>query len=341
MNLVEKIRRNRKTGVPTFIFGSAGVGKSEMVQQAADGDQVIDVRLGMLDPVDLRGLPTVKENGEVLEPDVRWARPTFIPRSGRGILFFDELNTAPIAVQNAALQIILDRKCGDHKLGDGWYIVAAGNKSSHKAHVVPLSAPLRNRLAIIDFEPSVEAWTQWAMAKGIHDDIIAFLSFRPTLLVTDPKDEYSNFATPRSWSRVSHFLQLGYDDQEDVESLIGKGASAEFCAFRSEIKNMPDIDELISGKADFTENSKKISISYAVSMAIASRLTRGDKKWVKNNVDRCCDIVSKLSPEISCLFYVRALTSDSHVKAAVCESKSAHNWVHTHEKLLTKYGIQK
>ena len=146
MNLVDKIKRNRKTGIPTFIFGAPGVGKSQMVHQAADGDTVIDVRLSMLDPVDLRGLPTVKQNCDG-ESVVEWARPEFIPSEGKGIIFFDELNTAPAAVQNAALQIILDRKCGPHKLGDGWYIVAAGNKASHKAHVNPLSAPLRNRIS--------------------------------------------------------------------------------------------------------------------------------------------------------------------------------------------------
>ena len=104
---------------------------------------------------------------------------------------------------------------------------------------------------------------------------------------------------------------------------------------------MPDIDALIAKKAEFKENPKKISISYAVAMALASRLSRGDKKFVKENADRCCEIVSALSPEIACLFFVRTLTSDPHVKSAVCESKMAHKWVLTHEKLLTKYGIKK
>jgi hypothetical protein len=340
MNLVEKIKRNRKTGVPTFIFGAPGVGKSQMVHQAADGDTVIDVRLSMLDPVDLRGLPTVKQNGDG-ESVVEWARPEFIPAEGKGIIFFDELNTAPAAVQNAALQIILDRKCGPHKLGDGWYIVAAGNKASHKAHVNPLSAPLRNRFAVVEYEPSVEAWSAWAMGAGVHDHVIGFLNFRPGLLTTDPKDEYANFASPRSWDRVSKFLQAGLDEQEDMEPLVGKGAAAEFTAYRTEIRDMPDIDALIAKKAEFKENPKKISISYAVAMALASRLSRGDKKFVTTNADRCCEIVSALSPEIACLFFVRTLTSDPHVKTAVCESKSAHKWVLTHEKLLTKYGIKK
>jgi hypothetical protein len=272
---------------------------------------------------------------------VEWARPEFIPAEGKGIIFFDELNTAPAAVQNAALQIILDRKCGTHKLGDGWYIVAAGNKASHKAHVNPLSAPLRNRFAVVEYEPSVEAWSTWAMSVGVHDHVIGFLNFRPGLLTTDPKDEYTNFASPRSWERVSKFLQAGLDEHDDIEPLIGKGASAEFGAYRAEIRDMPDIDALIAKKAEFKENPKKISISYAVAMALASRLSRGDKKFVKENADRCCEIVSALSPEIACLFFVRTLTSDPHVKSAVCESKMAHKWVLTHEKLLTKYGIKK
>ena len=340
MNLVERIQRNRKTGVPTFIFGAAGIGKSQMVHQAAGGDTVIDVRLSMLDPVDLRGLPTVSKN-EKGESIVEWARPDCIPAEGKGIIFFDELNTASAAVQNAALQLILDRKCGSHKLGDGWYIVAAGNKASHKAHVNPLSAPLRNRFAIVEYEATVEAWSSWAMGAGIHDHVIGFLSFRPALLTSDPKDEYSNFASPRSWERVSKFLQAGFDEHDDLEPIVGKGAAAEFGAYRTEIKDMPDIDALISRKQEFKENPKKISISYAVSMALASRLSRGDKKWVSQNADRCCEIVSDLSPEIACLFFVRSLTCDPHVKTSVCESKMAHKWVLKHEKVLTKYGIKK
>jgi hypothetical protein len=340
MNLVERIRRNRKTGIPTFIFGAPGVGKSQMVHQAAEGDTVIDVRLSMLDPVDLRGLPTVAKDSSGVS-HVEWARPEFIPATGKGIIFFDELNTAPAAVQNAALQIILDRKCGPHKLGDGWYIVAAGNKASHKAHVNPLSAPLRNRFSIVEYEPTVEAWTRWAATSGIHDDVIGFLNLRPGLLCTEPKDEYANFASPRSWERVSVCLQNGMDETDDIAPLIGKGASAEFDAYRREIRDMPDIDALIAKKAEFKENPKKISISYAVAMALASRLTRGDKKWVTQNVNRCCEIVSGLSPEIACLYFVRTLTSDPHVKQAVCDASAAHKWVLTHEKLLTKYGIKK
>lgn len=341
MNLVDRIRRNRKTGVPTFIFGAPGVGKSQQVFQAAGSDPVIDCRLSLLDSIDLRGLPVVNRNHDG-KAEVNWARPDFIPESGSGILFFDEMNNAPPQVQNAALQIILDRRCGPHKLGDGWYIVAAGNKASHKAFVNPLSAPLRNRFSIIEYEPKVESWTRWAFDHGVHDDLIGFMNFRPALLVADKiTDEYSNFPSPRAWERVSTFVKSGVDDLDDFESLVGRGAATEFYTYRQEVKHMPDIDALLRGDKDFTENPKKISISYAVAMALSSKLARADKKDVKKMANRCCEIVKSISPEIACLFMVRALNSDAHVKTATYEAPAAHEWVLKHEKLLTKYGIKK
>lgn len=339
MNLVQTIKRNRTTGIPTFIFGSPGVGKSQMVRQAAEGDSVLDVRLSLLDPVDLRGLPIVTREGG--SSFVEWARPDFIPSEGRGILFFDELNTAPVAVQNAALQIILERACGPHRLGDGWYIVAAGNKASHRAHVHPLSAPIRNRFAIIDYQPSVQSWSMWAIGAGIHEDVIGFLNFRPDLLTSDPKDEYANFASPRSWERVSRFLQGGIAGADDLESLIGRGAASEFTAYRTEIQSMPNIDALLARKTNFRENPKRISISYAVAMALATRLARGGERFVDAWTDRCCEIATGLSPEIACLFFVRVLTSAPYVKSAVCESKVTHNWVRDNECLLTRYGVSR
>jgi hypothetical protein len=339
MNLVQQIRRNRRISfkVPTLILGKPGVGKSDCVHQAADGNEVIDIRISLLDPVDLRGLPVVNR-GEDGSPLVTWAKPDFL-REGSGILFFDELNCAPPASQNAALQIMLDRKCGSHRLGDGWYIVGAGNKASHKAHVSPLSAPLRNRFNIIDFEPSVEDWTNWAMANGIHDDIIGFVNFRPALLSTLPKDEYSNFASPRTWAFTSEYVKDGVEDQQDLIGLIGEAASHEFVAYRNEVKFMPNIDALLEGRASFTEEEKRISISFALAMALSSRLLREKKDFINKYAERCAEIVSGMSPEIACLFYVRSMKGSVEVKEALTKSRATFKWVKAHEPLLKKYGV--
>jgi len=343
-DLVSFIKRNRATGIPTFVFGPPGVGKSEMVHQAAGGDAVIDVRLSMLDPVDLRGLPTTIPDGKG-GTRVAWALPDFIPADGKGIIFFDELNTAPVAVQNAALQIILDRKCGPHKLGDGWYFVACGNKSAHKAHVNPLSAPLRNRFSIVDYCPSVEAWTGWAVNNGIHDHIIAFLNFMPDNLCSSPNDEYSNFASPRSWARVSSFMTNNMaKDIEATTSLIGRGAAVAFSAFCEEIEDMPDIDALIEGNDSFSHDGKRISVSYAVATTIAGRLLRSDsKKLTKGYVERCGEIAAKLPAEIACLFFVMCLGNGNDtarsLRAKVLTSTSGQSWAKKHRYLLEKYNV--
>jgi hypothetical protein len=343
-DLVSFIRRNRKTGIPTFVFGAPGVGKSEMVHQAADGEAVIDVRLSMLDPVDLRGLPTTIPDGKG-GTRVAWALPDFIPADGKGIIFFDELNTAPVAVQNAALQIILDRKCGPHKLGDGWYIVACGNKSSHRAHVNPLSAPLRNRFSIVDYVPSVEAWTGWAVNNRIHDHIIAFLNFAPDHLSSSPSDEYSNFASPRSWARVSRLMEHGVNnDIEATTSLIGRGSAVAFSSFCEEIEDMPDIDALIEGKEKFSHTGKRISISYAVATTIAGRLLRSDSKnLTKGYVDRCSEIAAELPAEIACLFFVMCLGNNNDssraLRVKILTSSAGQSWAKKHRNLLEKYNV--
>lgn len=341
-DLVTTIKRNRKTGIPTFVFGPPGVGKSEQVHQAAGGEKVIDVRLSMLDPVDLRGLPTVTKGKD--GSDVEWARPEFIPAEGSGIIVFDELNTAPIAVQNAALQIILDRKCGPHKLGDGWYIVACGNKASHKAHVNPMSAPLRNRFAIVEYEPTVEAWTRWAVKNEVHDDVVAFLNFSSDHLMSEPADEHSNFASPRAWSRVSQFIKAGINDVESYTQLVGRGSAVAFGAFQEEIADMPNIDDLIAGKAGFDHSTKRISVSYAVAMALASRLIRpkDGQKRSDEAIERCGEIVSALPPEIACLYFVNVLYAkdSADLTRKVIKSKSGQAWAKKHYTLLEKYGVK-
>ncbi|MFO7596399.1 MAG: hypothetical protein R6W92_08665 [Desulfocurvibacter africanus] len=83
---------------PAFPWGAPGVGKSQVVVQVAakHGLELVDIRAVLLDPVDLRGIPRIDEAGNAV-----WSSPSFLPRKGRGILFLDELNTAPPLVQAA------------------------------------------------------------------------------------------------------------------------------------------------------------------------------------------------------------------------------------------------
>jgi len=98
-----------------------------VAQVADDLDfDFIDIRAVQLDPVDLRGLPRIKED------QTEWVPPRFLPSTGKGILFLDELTSAPQMTQADCYQLVLDRKLGEYVLPDGWVVIAAGNPASER-----------------------------------------------------------------------------------------------------------------------------------------------------------------------------------------------------------------
>jgi predicted AAA+ superfamily ATPase len=107
------------------IWGSCGVGKSQIVAQVAKSInyEFLDIRAVQLDPVDLRGLPRI--SGDQAE----WVPPKFLPTGGDGILFLDDLTSAPQMTQAGCYQLVLDRKLGECQLPDGWVVIAAGKSS--------------------------------------------------------------------------------------------------------------------------------------------------------------------------------------------------------------------
>jgi MoxR-like ATPase len=111
--------------LPFFIWGAAGIGKSDLIKLVAETRDLslCDLRVALFDPVDLRGLPRAEEDKTV------WLPPALLPRDGKGILFLDELTTAPQMIQAACYQLVLDRKLGEYTLPDGWVVIAAWQSS--------------------------------------------------------------------------------------------------------------------------------------------------------------------------------------------------------------------
>ena len=112
---------------PVMLWGPPGVGKSDMVAQIGARREVpvIDIRLSQMEPSDLRGIP-FRDGGRV-----EWAPPAMLPDADRhgetGILFLDEITSAPPSVSAAAYQLILDRRLGEYQVPEGWAIFASGN----------------------------------------------------------------------------------------------------------------------------------------------------------------------------------------------------------------------
>ncbi len=245
-----------KAQIPTFVWGPPGIGKSSIVKQIAEtnGYEFIDLRLSLMDPTDLKGIPFYDKD----EHQALWAPPSFLPRSGEGILFLDELNSAPPAVQASAYQLILDRKVGEYTLPEGWAIVAAGNREGDRGVVYRMPSPLANRFVHLEMDVSVEDWRDWAYESGVDERVIAYIGYKSDDLFSfDPTKNEKSFATPRSWEFVSSVLRSGMDEKlllETIGGAIGKERAVRFLSFAKVMHKLPNIEAILeSGQGSYPE----------------------------------------------------------------------------------------
>lgn len=256
--LSKVISKNIKHSV--FMWGPPGIGKSSIVRKIAkDADlDLIDLRISQLAPTDLRGLPYV-ENGRA-----KFAPPTFLPTEGTGILFVDEFNMASPSMMGIAQQLILDRQVGDYVVPEGWFIVAAGNRTEDRAAVSQMPAPVANRFIHFNVEADLASWKEYAIANGVNEQIVSFLNFRPQLLFDFNKNATA-WPSPRSWEFAGSLLDIGVE----IDAAIGGGTASEFYAYQSIYSRLPDVDAILTGES--VEVPKEPSLMYAVCGALVSR----------------------------------------------------------------------
>lgn len=239
-----------KNDWPVFLWGPPGIGKSHMVKSLAKaaGAMVIDIRLSMFDPVDLRGLPAIVDGKTV------WLKPAFWPEHSDKLifLFFDELDRASAAVKNAALQIVLDRRIGEHELPRNVRIFAAGNGTSDKGFAGTMGTAGNDRFAHIELRPDVDSWLDFATRSNYEPGLIAFIMTRgrkdgrptPVFYQDNPARDCKAFPTNRSWSQVNKLLKSGIDRDiryHAVSGIVGNAAALELESFLEMFEALGDI----------------------------------------------------------------------------------------------------
>lgn len=262
---------------PVMLWGPPGVGKSQMIAQisARHAVPMIDIRLSQMEPSDLRGIPFRIENR------VEWAIPAMLPDAGRhgtrGILFMDEITSAPPSVSAAAYQLILDRRLGEYQVPTGWAIFAAGNRQGDRGVTYTMPAPLANRFSHFEVDTHLDDWVAWAYAHNIDERLIGFLRFRPELLFDfDPAHNPIAFPSPRSWEFAHRAIQK-FGDSPDLllpalQACVGPAAGLELNAFIENLDRMPDLDAIIDGELVGVPN--EVDLQYAVASALVGRAMR-------------------------------------------------------------------
>ncbi|MDZ4877313.1 MAG: hypothetical protein CLLPBCKN_006748 [Chroococcidiopsis cubana SAG 39.79] len=253
-----------------MIWGASGLGKSSIVKQVAKENNLKfrDLRLSQILPSDLRGLP-VADGG-----CSKWLPPNFLPHDcDEGILFLDEINMAPPAVQGVAQQLILDRCVGSYTVPEGWFIWAAGNRKEDRASVFDMPAPVANRFLHLQLEPDLDSFRAYALANNFNTEILAFLSFRPELL--HKQSLQPAWPSPRSWEMANTLYSAGLG----ITTAVGPSTAAEFKAFLDECKTIPDLSLILEGKRDIILRTTEPSVKYAIAIGLAARAADAEQAY--------------------------------------------------------------
>ena len=269
------IRHALKCDRPIMLWGGPGVGKSDLIAEVGElsGREVIDVRLNLWEPTDIKGIPYYNST----ENTMKWAPPAELPTdpNSTAILFLDELVSAAPAVQAAAYQLILNRRVGTYKLPKGVGIVAAGNRMSDKGVTFRMPSPLANRFVHLELRVDFQDWLQWALKNNVHPDVVGFLSFSKNDLNNfDPKVHDRSFATPRSWAFVSGMISDEISEStfsDIVAGCVGEGVSIKFMAHRKISSKLPNPTDILRGTVKDLK-IKEVSAMYSLTTSLCYEL---------------------------------------------------------------------
>ena len=293
-------------GPPVLLWGAPGIGKSDLVDQAAKnlGWDLIVSHPVVDNPTDAKGFPwlTQDDAGETIAEFVPFGTlRRAVAATKPTAWFLDDLGQAIPAVQGAYMQLVLARRINGHVLPDCVRFVAASNRAEDRAGASKMITPLLNRFCHLDMEVSTEDWHAWALKAGIEPDVRAFINWRPTLLHQfDPKTGEKAFPTPRSWEFVSRHAKACPDSVllPVVSGDVGQAAAAQYIAFRRVYKNLPDVDALMSNPAsEPVPGEEKPDVLYATVGAIVEKA----KTCPLPKLDNCGILAGRLPNEYGVL----------------------------------------
>ncbi len=278
-------------GIPVLLWGRPGSGKSSFVESLSrEGFPVFTLIASLHDPTDFGGFPAMEgERMRFLPP--QWIEVFEEPQ--QGILFLDEITTAPPAVQAALLRLVLERRIGAYALPPAVRVVAAANPPDTTSIAWELSPPLANRFVHLSWDIPAELYVK-ALQAGFHAPdflkvdltehekrkpfwqgvLSGFLRRAPQHLYTSAAPSEYAYATPRSWDfavalmTTCDLFQMAPGpnrtptaEAKDIFFRLMAGAvgSAAATAFMEFVKNLrlPDPEAVLDGRTSFPENLRE------------------------------------------------------------------------------------
>lgn len=295
-------------GLPMIYEGSPGTAKTSIVRQVAReiGLPCETIIASLREPTDFVGFPMLGQGGKLRRAVEGW-----VDRSAERpcVIFFDEINSAPPAVQKALLRVTQERVVGDVALHEGARMIAAQNPSDEVSGVWDLDSALANRFGHVAWQcPTVDEWTPWLLGGSgttkagtieDHEDavlaawpdafarsrgaIAGFLRARPGLLLKMPEandpQASKGWPSPRSWSNASRAMASadvhGLDEETRgafVAAFVGAAAEIELAAWQVQA-DLPDPADVLDGRVIFAPDPHRLDRTMAVVSGCAALVT--------------------------------------------------------------------
>ena len=268
-----------------------------------------------MDYTDVNGWFVPSKDGQTMNR----LRPPHCPTDGYGIIFIDEFTQASQSVQSVLAQLILERRLGEHKLGDGWMIVVASNRIKDRASTSVMPTQVRDRLKPwLNVDNTWESIANHFMDKGINQKIVSWVKYTKDQFTSEKafdRDANSN-PTPRSIEVAGSVLDMELDEhllRPMLCGTIGNEASTSLLAFIKYYDRLPDLKEIVKAplQAPMVEQGQ---LAFVLTCELVKVV-----KHKREAFDSCVQYIERMykehnSAELVALFIKDCLSNDGTLK---------------------------
>jgi ATPase family associated with various cellular activities (AAA) len=327
-----------------MLRGEPGIGKSSMLEAIASrlGYDSAYIDVPNMDLGDI-AMPVIDHETRTTKyyPNAR-----FKVHNGKPVvMMFDEFSKGADPVKNM-LHPCLEKanpRLGDVSLDNRSVIFLTGNLTTDGVGDT-LKAHTRNRIVeLIVAKPSADEWIEWAIAKGIEPEVIAWVNRFPQVLASytdggqadnpyiyNPRKPMTAFVSPRSLETASNIVRTRKDNDADaviaaLTGAIGESGARDMQAYIEFADQLPTWEATISDPKNTRVPTSAGACAIVVFGAIA-RVTR-------ETITPFMTYLERFEPEWQSVFAINISKTKGKQEIAF-QCAAFTNWVAKNQDLL-------